>query len=112
MVHGDIELLVEKGEVAGSAQATAKTSPSTVVYLHSAPLVNFLSANTVRQAVLQQPGTLPLHLQCFWVKWKPIPVLLQWVPRALVIPGVKDLILPLMTSAILVLLLSKARRCS
>ena len=64
----------------------AKAFPSTGAYLDSAPLVNLLPANTVGQPVLQQPGTLALHPQCFWVRWNPIPVLLQSVPRAVVQP--------------------------
>ena len=71
-----------------------------------------LPANTVRQLVLQQSSILASHSQCFWVRWNPIPVLLQSVPRAVVISGVKDLIPPLMIAAILALLLSKARCCS
>ena len=74
--------------------------------------MNLLPSNTVCQPFSQQPGTLALHLQCFWVRWKPVPVLLQSVPRAVVIPGMKNLIPPLMIAAILALLLLKARCCS
>ena len=77
-----------------STQATAKASPSTGAYLDASPVVNLLPASTLCQLFSQQPATLVLYPQLFWVRWRPIHI-----PRAVVIPEVKDL-------------LSKARRCS
>ena len=77
-----------------STQATAKASPSTGAYLDASPIVNLLPASTLCQLFSQQPATLVLYPQLFWVRWRPIHI-----PRAVVIPKVKDL-------------LSKARRCS
>ena len=81
-------------------KALARASPSTGAYLDFVPVVNLLPANSVGQLDLHHTGTLASILQCFWVRWKLIPVLLHSVLRAVVIPGVKDLMPPFMTSAI------------
>ena len=101
-----------KWRVFWRAQATARASPSTGAYLDSAPVVNLLPARTTFHPVLQQPGTLPSHWQCFWDRWNPIPVLLQSVPRRVVLPGSKDSMPSLMASRILALLALKAALCA
>merc|ERR1712127_559614 len=94
------------------AHATARASPSTGAYLDSAPVVNLLPARTVFQPLEQHPGAFASHLQYCWARWNPMPVLLQSVPREVVLFSSNDLTPFLMASSISFLLALNAALCS